>query len=237
MLKCLILEDEPLAMKQIQSYVNQTHFLSLVSSLPTAVEALDVLEELDIDLIFADINMPELSGVDFVKSLVNPPLIIFTTAYSEYAIEGFKVDAVDYLLKPIGYPDFLKAANKAREKYLQRGKDLNSDQYIDEYLFIRSDHQLVRIKPSDIKYIEGMREYIRIHLFDKTSIMTLLPIKTIENRLLRKQFMRVHRSYIINIEDICSIKKQRILLNGNVEIPLGSQYKEEFERFVNKNIL
>lgn len=237
MLRCMVLEDEPLAMKQIQSYIDQTSFLSLEASVPTAVEAINIISQVRPDLIFVDINMPEINGVDFVKSLINPPLIVFTTAYSEYAIEGFKVDAIDYLLKPIGYSDFLKAANKARLQYEQQNMVQVSDNGKNEYLFVRSDYRFVKIKFSDIKYIEGMREYIRLHLLDGTSMMALLSMKSLEDRLPHKQFMRVHRSYIINLNEIIEIRKQRIVLIGNIEIMIGAQYKDDFEKFINKDIL
>lgn len=237
MLRCLVLEDEPLAMKQIESYISQTPFLSLEASVPTAVEAMNIISQIRPDLVFVDINMPEINGIDFVKSLRNPPLIVFTTAYSEYAIEGFRVDAVDYLLKPIGYSDFLKAANKAKLQYEQQNATSNVDSENNEYLFIRSNSRFVKIKFSEIKYIEGMREYIRLHLADGASMMTLLSMKSVEDRLPQKQFMRVHRSYIINLNEIREVRKQRAVLTGGVEIMIGAQYKDDFDKFINKDIL
>lgn len=237
MLKCMIIEDEPLAMKQIRSYIERTPFLLFEEGVSSAVEAMEILDKIRPDLLFVDINMPEINGIDFVKSLVNPPLIIFTTAYSEYAIDGFRVDAVDYLLKPIGYTDFLKAANKAKKHQDLFEKTLDHGSEDSQYLFFRSDHKFVKVRISNIKYIEGMREYIRIHLIDGPSIMTILPVKTIEGRLPQKQFRRVHRSYIINTEEIVSIQKQRVVLCGNVEILIGNQYKEGFEQFIEDNLL
>lgn len=238
-LKCMILEDEPLAMQQIRAYVEKTPFLSLVASASDATQGIDLFNESRPDLLFADINMPELSGIDFVKTLKDPPLIIFTTAYREYAIEGFRVDAVDYLLKPIGYADFLKAANKAR-RFFELSRlpvDPEPDAEDKPYLYVRSDHKLVKVWFSDIEYIESMREYIRIHLVDKPPVMTLLAVKTIEERLPKDNFLRVHRSFIVNLEKITEVRQQQIFLDKDISIPIGSQYKDEFEDYIGRNFL
>jgi two-component system LytT family response regulator len=236
MIKCIAIDDEPLALKQITNYVNKTPFLELQESFESPIEALSYLQENTIDLIFVDINMPDLNGMDFVKSLSKPPKIIFTTAYSEYALEGFKVDALDYLLKPIDYVTFLKAANKANTWFdLQNSKpeEVKSN---DDYLFIKSEYKIIRVKLEDVTYIEGMREYIRIHLTNEKPIMTLLSMKAMEAQLANKNFMRVHRSYIVNLHKISTVERSRIVFD-KVYIPVSEQYKDAFNAFIEKNFL
>ena len=237
----MILEDEPLALKQIENYVERTPFLSLVAAVANPLEALEIYHNNIPDLLFVDINMPELNGIDFVKTLQNPPLIIFTTAYSEYAIEGFKVDAVDYLLKPLSYSDFLKAANKAKQLYELKHNEqipiekerLTQDEHS---LFVRSDYRLVRIQFNEIKYIEGMREYVRIHLSDGTSVMTLLSMKLLEEKLPKDLFLRVHKSFIVNLNKITVIERGVIVFDKKIFIPIGNQYKEKFDKWIEERL-
>jgi len=184
---------------------------------------------------FVDINMPDLSGMDFVKSLDNPPGIIFTTAYSEYALEGFRVDAIDYLLKPIGYADFLKSANKALKiltpKVDAPKEELKSN---DDFLLIKSEHRIVRVNFGDIKYIEGMREYVRIHLINAKPVMTLLSMKALEAQLPSDQFMRVHRSFIVNLSRLTTIERNRIVFDDDVYIPISEQYQKPFREWMER---
>ena len=233
----MILDDEPLALKQMQVYVERTPFLSVGATASSAIEGIEIFHDINPDLIFVDINMPELNGIDFVKSLTPSPLIIFTTAYSQYALEGFKVNAIDYLLKPIGYPDFLKAANKAKQFYELKNTTEESISENNQSLFVRSEYRLVRIKFSDIKYIEGMREYVRIQISDGTSIMSLISLKSLEERLPSDMFMRVHRSFIVNLDKITVIERQRIIFDKNTYIPISEQYRENFEEYLKKNFL
>lgn len=236
-LKCLILDDEPLALKQMETYVEKTPFLSLAASSKNPVEAIRLYHEHQPDLLFVDINMPELNGIDFVKALNTNCMIIFTTAYSEYAIDGFKVDAVDYLLKPISYPDFLKAASKAKQLHELKNLSEESVSGDNQYLFVKSEYRLIRIKFAEIKYIEGMREYVRIHLTDGSNIMTLLSMKSLEERLPKDSFMRIHRSYIVNLAKITIIERHRIVFDKKTYIPISDQYKEAFDNYINKNFL
>lgn len=235
-MKCMILEDEYPALKQMQSYIERTPSLTLVASVSNASDANDVYEKFQPDLIFVDINMPGLSGMDFVKSLSNPPHIIFTTAYSEYAIESYKVNAVDYLLKPIGYSDFLRAVEKSLKLHELEQSHPETAGGNEEYLFVRSEHRLVRIRFAEIEYVEGMREYIRIHLEDKSSVMTLFSMKSLGDRLPKDRFMRVHRSFIVNLDKITIVKSQHILFGKDVMIPIGEQYKEAFSEYINKTL-
>lgn len=236
MITCIAIDDEPLALRQITSYVEKTPFLELKERFESPMNAITYLQTNEIDLMFVDINMPDLNGLDFVRSLENPPKIIFTTAYSEYAVEGFRVDAVDYLLKPIDYPTFLKASNKAKSWFDVHEKQPEQLQSNEDFLFIKSEYKIVRIKLDDIKYIEGMREYIRIHLVNEEPIMTLLSMKAMEAQLSNKNFMRVHRSFIVNLNKITIIERNRIVFD-KVYIPVSEQYKEKFQQFVEGNFL
>ncbi|MDV7139488.1 LytTR family DNA-binding domain-containing protein [Maribacter sp. TH_r10] len=237
MIRCIAIDDEPLALRQIVSYIEKTPFLVLENQFESALQAISYLEENEVDLMFVDINMPDLSGMDFVKSLNNPPKVIFTTAYSEYAIEGFKVDAIDYLLKPIGYSDFLKAAVKAKDRIDPKVEVNTEIQSNDKFLFIKSEYKILRINLSDIKYIEGMREYLRIHLQSEKPIMTLMSMKKMEEFLSSDHFMRVHRSYIVNLDKISTVERNRIVFDKNVYIPISEQYKSKFQKFLDDNFL
>jgi two-component system LytT family response regulator len=237
MIRCIAIDDEPLALRQIADYIKKTPFLELAGQCESALQAIELLENTPVDLMFVDINMPDLSGMDFVKTLENPPKIVFVTAYSEYALEGFRVDAIDYLLKPISYVDFLKSANKVKswfDTHHQKSDEVRSNK---DFLFIKSDYKLLRINFDDIKYIEGMSEYIKIHLTNAKPVMTLLSMKSIEDQLPSERFMRVHRSYIVNLSKISVIERSRIIFDGNVYIPVSDQYKSKFQNYIDKNFL
>jgi two-component system LytT family response regulator len=236
-IKCLALDDEPLALEKMSGYIKKTPFLELVGTSRSGFEAMDYLSGSKVDLLFADINMPDLNGLDFVKSLHQKPQIIFTTAFSEYAFEGFKVNALDYLLKPIGFDEFLKAANKAKNYFENLVHGHNKENSDREYLFVKSEYKIVRIRLDDIIYIEGMREYVRIHLANAKSIMPLISLRVLEEQLPSAIFMRVHRSYIVNLQKILTVEHSRIIFDGNVHIPVSEQYKEFFQDFLNSHSL
>jgi two-component system LytT family response regulator len=237
-MRCFAIDDEPLALKQMCSYIGQTPFLELLGGYKNAIAALEQIHLQQPDLLFADINMPGLNGLDLIRSLKHPCMVVFTTAYEQYALEGFRVDAVDYLLKPIGYPDFLKAANKALKLYDAGNNSSPEIQHSnDDGLFVKSDYHVVRIRFNEIKYIEGMREYVRIHLTDGKPVMTLLSMKALEEKLPARQFMRVHRSYIVNLNRINLIERNRIVFDKDIYIPISDQYKEAFQQFVEKHYL
>jgi two-component system LytT family response regulator len=237
MIRCIAIDDEPLALKQIAGYINKTPFLELAGTCDSALQAIEVLDKTLVDLMFVDINMPDLSGMEFVKTLENPPLVVFVTAYSEYALEGFRVDAIDYLLKPVSYGDFLKSANKVKAWFdaLQtKPAEVTSNK---EFLFIKSEYKILRINFDDIKYIEAMSEYIRIHLVNSKPVMTQLRMKSIDDQLPEDRFMRVHRSFIVNLSKISVIERNRIVFDGNVYIPVSEQYKNKFQGYIDKNFL
>jgi len=236
MMRCLAIDDEPLALTQLVGYIQKAPFLELVKSFSNAFEAMELMCKEDIDLVFVDINMPDLNGLDFVRSLVHKPLIIFTTAYSEYAIEGFKVDALDYLLKPFGYTEFFKSANKARQQHelLSLSHEQNQD---DKHLFIKTEYKIVRIEIDSITYIESMSEYVRIHIDEGKPLMSLLSMKSLEERLPDNKFMRVHRSYMVNLQKITEVSRGRIIFDGQTYIPIGEQYKDRFNNYIGKHYL
>jgi len=235
-IRCIAVDDEPLAVKKISGYILQTPFLELVAECRSAIEALDILNNHTIHLMFIDINMPDLSGMDFVKSLTNKPYIVFTTAYSEYAIDGFKVDAADYLLKPVSYGSFLKAANKVKDLInLTTSGQQESISTAANHLFVKSDYKLLRIELDEIRYVESMREYIKIYLVTGKPVITMMSMKTIEDKLPPDRFMRVHRSFIVNLSKITVIERSRIVFDGKVYIPVSDQYKSNFQSYINKS--
>ena len=237
MIRCIAIDDEPLALRQIIGYIRKTPFLELKGDFENAIPAMEFLQNNPVDLMFVDINMPDLSGIDFVKTLKNPPLIIFITAYSEYAIEGFRVNAIDYLLKPVGYTEFLKSANKARNSIETKFQGKMKIEEKKEYLYVKADSKLVRIRMEDIIYIEGMREYVRIHIENSKSLMPLMSMHLLEEQLPSDKFMRVHRSYIVNLEKIVTIDHFRIVFGGNVYVPVSEQYKAVFQAYLNSHSL
>ncbi len=236
-LKCIAIDDEPLALQQVASYIQKIPFLELVGQCSSAFQALELLENQQVDLMFLDINMPDLNGLEFVKSLTQKPLLIFTTAYSEYALEGFKVDALDYLLKPFSFAEFSKAAGKARTQFelMQNApKKLESN---NKFLFIKSEYKLLRVNLNDILFIEGMKEYVRIHITGQKPIMTLLSMKSLEAKLPENKFMRVHRSYIVNLEKVTTVERLTIVFEDKNRIPVSDNYKEKFQAFLESKFM
>ncbi|MCL4483831.1 MAG: LytTR family DNA-binding domain-containing protein [Bacteroidetes bacterium] len=233
-IRCLAIDDEPLALKQIGAYIDKTPFFESVALCTSAIDALQYVRDDQVDLLFVDINMPDLNGMDFVKALEKKIPVIFTTAYSEYAIEGFQVDALDYLLKPISYALFLKSANKAKTWFDMKNKAPETNQTNQDYLFVKSEHRLIRILLSDIKYIEGSNEYIIIHLLKEKPVTTLMRMKNIELELPENLFMRIHRSFIVNLSQVKVVERNRIIFDEKIYIPIGEQYKERFHQFLDK---
>ncbi|MBO4871053.1 MAG: response regulator transcription factor [Muribaculaceae bacterium] len=239
MIRCLAIDDEPLALKQLTSYVKKVPFLELVESCSSALDAKKVMEENNIDAIFIDINMPDLNGLEFVRSLAQPPLVVFTTAYSEYAIEGYKVDAVDYLLKPFGLEDFKRAAEKVKKRYeiINTPTDVSAPD-ADDAIFLKSDYKIVRVALDDIRYIEAMSEYLRIYSdASPRPIVVLLSMKKMEERLPANTFMRIHRSYIINLKKIAEVNKNHVVMNQDASLPIGDLYKDAFQAYISSKFL
>ena len=222
------------------AYIGKVPFLELAAQCQSALEARQFLENDTVDAIFCDINMPDLNGMDFVKSLVVPPLVVFTTAYSEYAVEGFRVNAVDYLLKPFGLQDFQRAANRLKERLDNTPAAPASDISLtsnDNVLFLKTDYRIVKVSIPDIRYIEGMSEYLKVWIEGEAKpIITLLSMKKIEERL-PDYFMRIHRSYIINLNKIQEVNKNRVIMDADTYLPIGDLYKESFQSYLNTKFL
>ncbi len=241
MIHCLVIDDEPLALEQLKTYIEKTEGLTLVAAVESATEAAKHLESERVDAIFTDIQMPDISGMEFIRSLETAPIVVFTTAYSQYAIEGFKVNALDYLLKPFGLDDFKKTAEKVKRQYeLQQQAEMaelhpTAD---DEAIFIKTDYKTIRVETDNIRYVEGMSEYLRFHFRDDHKPVTaLLSMKRLESHLSGKHFMRVHRSYLINLSCIREYNRQRITLEGGEIIPVGDIYKNTFLTYLEGKFL
>ncbi|MBK6963602.1 MAG: response regulator transcription factor [Bacteroidales bacterium] len=237
-IRCIAIDDEPLAVKKIAGYIQKVPFLELAAECRSAAEAMNIMDSTDVQLLFVDINMPDISGMEFVKSLANKPYIVFTTAYSEYAVEGFQVEAVDYLLKPITFSNFLKAANRVKNLIeLTANNQKGSVKTTADHLFVKSGYKLIRIEFADIKYIESQHEYIKIHMVNSSPVMTHLSLKSMDEQLPQDRFIRVHRSYIVNLSKISVIERNRIIFDGNVYIPVSEQYRDKFQEYIDRNFV
>ncbi|MEO6884252.1 MAG: LytTR family DNA-binding domain-containing protein [Bacteroidia bacterium] len=232
-MNCIAIDDEPLALDLMEEYIKKIPFLNLVAKCSNAFEAIPILQKEKIDVLFLDIQMPDINGIQFLKTLKNQPIIIFTTAYDKYAVEGYNLDVLDYLVKPIPFERFVKAVNKAQEYYNQKNNfslhlnTLENKEKIEHpFLFVKADYEMVKINFKDILYIEGLKDYIKIYAGDKP-ILTLQSLKFMEEKLPKKKFFRVHRSYIISLDKINSVQKRNIKI-GEKEIPIGDLYKEDF---------
>jgi two-component system, LytTR family, response regulator LytT len=236
MIRTLAIDDEPLALQLVAGYIRKTPYLELVGTFDNPISAMEFLEKQPVELIFLDIHMPDLMGTDFVRSLDRVPKIIFTTAYEKYALEGFKLDAVDYLLKPFGYEEFLVSAQKAK-KLIDLEQKAVTVQSKGDFLFLKSDYKTRRINFDDILYIEGLKDYVKVFLKGEPKpILSLNLLKTIESKLPASRFMRVHRSFIVNLGRVDTVERSRIVF-GTTYIPIGDQYKEKFQEFLDANFL
>ena len=238
MIQCLAIDDEPLALKQLTAYISKVSYLQLAAALHSATEALEVMNKQQVDVIFIDINMPDLNGLEFIASLDSPPLVVFTTAYSQYAVDAYKVNAIDYLLKPFSLDDFKRAADKVKKQYdLQHASDVSKPDD-DDAIFVKTDYKIVRIVLSDIRYIEAMSEYLRIYSdHSQRPIVVLLSMKKMEERLPANSFMRIHRSYIINLKKIIEVNKNHVLMAPEASLPIGDLYKEAFSNYITSKFL
>ncbi len=235
-LKCVVVDDEPLAAGVIAGHIKRTPFLELDRTFFQSVKAFEYLSENKTDLLFVDIQMPDLSGLDLVNKLVNKPVVIFTTAFHQYALEGFRADAVDYLLKPVDYPEFLKASEKAK-KWVTAVQNTESVSAGSDFLFVRSEHKMIRIELNTIRYIEGMSEYVRIYRENAKPVMTLMSLNSLENSLPADCFMRIHKSYIINLRKISEVESNFIHCGENSKIPFSKLYKDRLMEYINLNFI
>lgn len=235
---CIIVDDEPMALNLVASYVEKTPFLELKKKCSSAIEAMEFIKTEPVDLLFLDIQMPDLSGIEFSKMLPQDSRVIFTTAFDQYALEGIKVEALDYLLKPFDYAEFLAAANKASKWFsLIRGNQQSHLPEEKEFLFVKSEYKQLRIKLADVLYFEGLKDYIKIWLKDSPKpVLTLMSLKSLEEELPEDKFMRVHRSFIVSLDNIQTIERSQIIINDQ-RITVSDHYKPQFQAFVNRNSL
>ena len=237
-IRCAVVDDEPLALGLMASYVKKTPFLELVGAYSSAVQAMQEMHDHPVDLVFLDIQMPELNGLDYSRMIPPQTRVVFTTAFNQYALDGYKVSALDYLLKPISYPDFLQAANKAQDwfKMVEQSQQPAKAEKTEDIqsIFIKSDYKLIQIELKNILYIEGLKDYVKIYEDNNPKpILSLMSMKAMEDMLPTDRFIRVHRSYIVQKEKIRIIEHNRIVF-GNTYIPIGDSYKQVFQDFLNK---
>lgn len=223
MITCIIIDDEPLAHNVLETFIQRVNFLELVGKFDNALDAFDMVTKESVDLIFCDIEMPQITGIDFVKALKDTPFVIFTTAYPEYALEGFNADAVDYLLKPIAFERFLKSVTKVKLMYKQTTE--NKIENIPDHIFVKQDYKLVKINFTDIFYIEGMKDYVKIHTSQKV-IITHITMKRLVELLPSTLFFRSHKSYIVRLGAIKAIDGNMIEFVNNSKAPIGLQYRD-----------
>lgn len=234
MLKCIAIDDEPLALELLEDNISQVPFLKLVAACNNPLEAMQVLQEQTVDLIFLDIQMPGLTGLQFIKTITTKPMFILITAYEKYALEGYELDVVDYLVKPVSLDRFIKACNKARELFqLKNKKDRPSEDL--PYFFINADYSLVKVVFADIMWIEGLKDYLKIHLHSSSKpLVARMTMKAIEEQLPSSMFLRVQKSFIVSKHYITSVRKNSVFIN-DVEIPVGDNYKDSITELTGKH--
>ena len=264
MIRVIAIDDEPLALKQLATYIQSIPYFQLVATCASAAEARTCLEAEAVDAMFVDINMPDLNGLDFVRSLLAPPLVVFTTAYSEYAVEGFRANAVHYLLKPFTMDEFRQAAEKVRRQHdllTQAAAAESSDAPAEaafpdsdhatvapeaalppltenDSVFLKTDYKVVRVNVRDIRYIESMGSYLRFHLAgQQRPIMALLTMKRIEDRLPANLFMRIHRSFFVNLKEIQEVSRNHVILDDDTSIPVGDLYRDAFVAYISSHYI
>lgn len=237
-MKCVIIDDEPLAVDLIKEFVSKVESLELINTFNNAIDAIAVINNSNVDLIFLDIEMPHFSGIDFLNAIDKKPLIIFTTAYSDYAVEGFNLGAVDYLVKPIPFHRFLKSVMRAQQLFQSQNSSstvtpkMVAPEMEPDFMFVRSEYENVKINFSDILFIEGLKDYVKIYTSDNKFTLTLISLIKLENTLSSKGFSRIHRSYIINIKYVKSIQKNKVLI-ADKRIPISESYKNAFFERIN----
>jgi DNA-binding LytR/AlgR family response regulator len=245
-LNCILVDDEPLALEILERHVLKTPFLHLSGMFTNAFDAIEALHNQTIHVVFLDIQMPDLNGIEFSKSITKETRVIFTTAFNKYAIEGFKVNALDYLLKPIDYNEFVKASLKAKEWFDLVSRDEASDtnlpmgdEMIDEdAIFVKSEHKHLKINLKNVLYFEGLKDYVKIWLNNQPKpILTIMSLKSLEENLTPSRFMRIHRSFIISLDKITSIEKGQVIIAGDRCITIADQYKDKFQSYLNAKMI
>jgi two-component system LytT family response regulator len=233
-LNCVIIDDEPLAAQLLESYAEKIPYLNLIGTFNSATKSIKTIRENEIDLIFLDIQMPDISGIEFAKILPASTKIIFTTAFSEYALEGFRANAIDYLMKPISYENFCASVRKVSEWFSGNREEITCRQ--NRFMFIKSDYKLHKLAYDNILYIEGLKDYIKFYLADGKTIMSLINMRKLEETLPVSEFMRVHRSYIVNLNKIDLIDRFRLVIN-NEFIPVSESYKDKVQTYLDTHTI
>jgi DNA-binding LytR/AlgR family response regulator len=235
-MKCVIIDDEPLAVELIKGFVSKVDSLELIHTFNNAIDAIAIINQTHVDLIFLDIEMPHFSGIDFLNAIDKKPLVIFTTAYENYAVEGFNLGAVDYLVKPIPFNRFLKAVARAQQLFNPTAPTTNNTivapEMEQDFMFVKADYENIKLNYSDIMYIEGLKDYVKIYTTDLKYILTLISLIKLEQNLANKGFARIHRSYIINIKHVKSIQKNKVIIDDK-RIPISESYKTAFFEKIN----
>lgn len=235
-MRCIIIDDEPLAIDVLAEYCDKLDFMQVVSTFTNPLESITTIKESKIDLIFCDIELPQMSGLDFIGSLENRPFFIFTTAYSQYAVEGFELNAVDYLVKPIPYHRFIKAVSRVKELMSRTKKTIDANVFsshgetneAQKFIFVKAEYESIKIDLDSIEYIQGLKDYLKIHIVNTNkTILTLMSFKEMQDKLPSNQFIRVHKSFIINVNFIKTVQRNRIVIR-DMHIPIGESYKAEF---------
>ncbi|MFH7016877.1 LytR/AlgR family response regulator transcription factor [Flavobacterium sp. FlaQc-47] len=237
-MKCVIIDDEPLAVELLEDFVGKVDSLELISTFNNAIDAVSFINQNNVDLIFLDIQMPHFSGIDFLNTIEKKPLVIFTTAYSDYAVEGFNLGAVDYLVKPIPFHRFLKSVVRAQQvlnpaaNVQAISENTTVPELEQDFMFVRAEYENVKMNFADILFIEGLKDYVKIYTTDNKFTLTLISLIKLENLLSSKGFSRIHRSYIINIKHVKSIQKNKVLISDK-RIPISESYKNSFFERIN----
>ncbi|MBG9377096.1 response regulator transcription factor [Panacibacter sp. DH6] len=237
MIKCIAVDDEPLALSLLEDYISKISFLQLVAKCSDAFEAQKALQQHDVDLIFIDIQMPGLTGLQFIQSLTSRPMVILVTAYEKFALEGFNLNVVDYVLKPVELSRFMQACNKANELYELKNQQKNNTTPAAGYFFVNVDYSLLKVMFNDIIWIEGLRDYVKLHLKSSSKpLMIRMTLKAVEDELPPANFIRIHRSFVVAVDSITSIRKSSVFI-GDIELPVGDTYKEVINQLTGKNSL
>ncbi|MBD0851141.1 LytR/AlgR family response regulator transcription factor [Maribacter arenosus] len=235
-MKCIIIDDEPLAIEVLESYCQKMGFIEVVGAFTNPLDAISVIKEKKVDLIFCDIEMPQINGLEFIAALENRPLFIFTTAYSQYAVEGFELNAIDYLVKPIPYHRFIKAISRVKEILAFKDQPILANVFpsngeaneFQKFIFVKSEHESVKINLDDIQYIQGLKDYLKIHIVNSNkTILTLLSFKELMDKLPPNQFIRVHKSFVVNVNFKRTVQRNRIVID-DIRIPIGDSHKAQF---------
>jgi two-component system response regulator LytT len=237
MITTIAIDDEPLALQLVAGYIEKTPGLKLIGKFDNPIDATEFLSDTKVDLIFVDIQMPDLSGIEFTRLLEKGTKVIFTTAFEKYALEGYKLEIIDYLLIPFSYEEFLVAVQKVQKLLRLEQKSQTQVEANNEFLFLKSDYKIKRINFNDILYIEGLKDYVKVYTQNSPKpVLSLTSLKLLESKLPENKFMRVHRSFIVNLEKINTIERSRIVF-GKEYIPVSDQYKEKFQEFLERNFL